>query len=303
MSELNGIIILNKPAGWTSNDCVVKMRGILRTKKVGHTGTLDPDVTGVLPICVGRATKIAEYITDAGKSYRAEVTIGRSTTTEDASGDTVEQSLVDRAISREEILEVLAELTGTIVQVPPMFSAVKVNGKRLYEYALKGQTVDRPSRNVEIYSIDLLDDVMTFRGDEIKFTIDVSCGKGTYIRTLAVSIGEKLGYPAHMSKLVRTRSAKFTLENALTFEELQTAANNQKIFEVIYPIEIGVAELPKHNVFGILAEKVKNGAVLHSQPDMAEPTAVFDGDDKLLAIYQNHPSKEGLVKPVKIIRI
>lgn len=303
MNELNGIVILNKPAGWTSNDCVQKMRGILRTKKVGHTGTLDPDVTGVLPICVGRATKIAEYITDAGKSYRAEVSIGRSTTTEDASGDTVEEKQVDRTISREELLKVLSELTGTIVQTPPMFSAVKVNGKRLYEYALKGQTVERPSRNVEVYSIDLLDDDDVFSGDEIKFTIDVSCGKGTYIRTLAVSIGEKLGYPAHMSKLVRTRSAKFTLENALSFEQLQEAADNQTIRVVVHPIEIGVAEMPKHRVYGTLADKVKNGAVLHSQPSMEEPTAVFNGEDKLLAIYQNHPSKEGLVKPVKIIMI
>lgn len=303
MNELNGIVILNKPAGWTSNDCVVKMRGILRTKKVGHTGTLDPDVTGVLPICVGRATKIAEYITDAGKSYRAEVTIGRSTTTEDASGDTVEQSIVDRTISREELLEFLAELTGTIKQTPPMFSAVKVNGKRLYEYALKGQTVERPSRNIEIHSIDLLDEAETFSGDEIKFNIDVACGKGTYIRTLAVTIGEKLGYPAHMSKLVRTSSAKFTLENALTFEELQEAADNQRTHELIHPIEIGVAEMPKHKVYGVLAEKVKNGALLHSQPDMPEPTAVFDEDGSLLAIYQNHPSKEGLIKPVKIIKI
>lgn len=303
LNELCGIIILNKPAGWTSNDCVVKMRGILRTKKVGHTGTLDPDVTGVLPICVGRATKVAEYITDAGKSYRAEVTIGRSTTTEDASGDIVESKKVDRTISRAELEQVLSELTGTITQTPPMFSAVKVNGKRLYEYALKGQIVERPSRKVEIYSIDLLDETLNYDGDEVKFTIDVSCGKGTYIRTLAVSIGEKLGYPAHMSKLVRTRSAKFTLEDAMSFEQLQVAADRQTIGEMIYPIETAVAEMPKHNVYGILAEKVKNGSVLHSQPDMIEPTAIFDGKERLLAIYQNHPSKEGFVKPVKIILI
>ncbi len=191
---MEGILPLYKPAGMTSHDCVFRLRKILKTKKVGHTGTLDPDVTGVLPICIGKATKVAEYITDAGKTYEGEVTIGFSTTTEDASGEIVETKKVNRTIQREEILQILQSLTGEIKQTPPMFSAVKVSGTRLYEYARKGIEVERPTRVVTIYSIDLLDDRDVFKGDEtISFRFRVSCSKGTYIRTLAVTIGQILG--------------------------------------------------------------------------------------------------------------
>ncbi|MDP4107873.1 MAG: tRNA pseudouridine(55) synthase TruB, partial [Bacillota bacterium] len=155
---MEGILPLFKPAGLTSHDCIFKLRKILKTKKVGHTGTLDPDVTGVLPVCIGRATKVAEYVTDAGKAYEGEVTIGFSTTTEDASGEVVEKKTIDRVITREEIEAVFSSLTGEIEQTPPMYSAVKVNGTRLYEYARKGIEVERPTRKVRIYSIELLDD-------------------------------------------------------------------------------------------------------------------------------------------------
>ena len=146
---MEGIIPLYKPKGLTSHDCVFKLRKILRTKKIGHTGTLDPDVTGVLPICVGKATKVAEYLTDAGKTYEGEVTIGISTSTEDASGDVIMKKRIERVILREEILTALQSLTGTITQTPPMFSAIKVNGKRLYEYARKGIEIERPSRTIQ----------------------------------------------------------------------------------------------------------------------------------------------------------
>src|SRR4051794_15877118 len=187
---MEGILPLYKPAGLTSHDCVFRLRKILKTKKVGHTGTLDPDVTGVLPICIGKATKVAEYITDAGKAYEGEVTIGFSTTTEDASGEVVENKVVDRVISREEILHLFDTFTGEIEQTPPMFSAVKVGGTRLYEYARKGIEVERPTRRVSIYSIELLDDRKEFIGTTVSFRFRVSCSKGTYIRTLAVMIGE-----------------------------------------------------------------------------------------------------------------
>ena len=200
---MEGIIPLYKPKGLTSHDCVFKLRKILRTKKIGHTGTLDPDVTGVLPICVGKATKVAQYLTDAGKTYEGEVTIGISTSTEDASGDVIMEKRIERVILREEILTTLQSLTGTITQTPPMFSAIKVNGKRLYEYARKGIEIERPSRTIQIYSLELLDDRNEFNGETISFRFRVSCSKGTYIRTLAVMMGEQLGYPAHMSDLCR----------------------------------------------------------------------------------------------------
>src|SRR3954470_17482435 len=200
---MEGIIPLYKPKGMTSHDCVFKLRKILKMKRIGHTGTLDPDVTGVLPICVGKATKVAEYITDAGKAYEGEVTIGYSTSTEDASGEVIERRKVDRTILSSEIMQIFQKLTGTITQTPPMYSAVKVNGKRLYEYARQGIEIERPSRMVTIYSMELLDDRIQFSGEDISFRFRVSCSKGTYIRTLAVMIGEALGYPAHMSDLCR----------------------------------------------------------------------------------------------------
>lgn len=306
MEELTGILILHKPAGFTSHDCIMKVRKILRMKRVGHTGTLDPDVTGVLPICLGRATKIAEYITDAGKEYIGEVTLGFATSTEDSSGEIVEEKQVDRVIKRTEIEKVLNSLKGKIIQIPPMFSAVKVNGKRLYEYAFKGQEVERPSREVQIYELELLDDRDEFTGKLVKFSFRVTCSKGTYVRTLAVTIGEKLGFPSHMSNLVRSRSAGFSIDHALTFEQISEMKENETIKHAVNPIELGVENLPKLIVNHEIELKILNGSVLMKKMftiDMAEPTAIFSETGKLLAIYQNHPEKNWLFKPVKIIQI
>ncbi|MFD0825343.1 tRNA pseudouridine(55) synthase TruB [Neobacillus sp. M.A.Huq-85] len=302
---MEGILPLFKPAGMTSHDCVFKLRKILKTKKVGHTGTLDPDVTGVLPICIGKATKVAEYITDAGKAYEGEVTIGYSTTTEDASGEVVEEKHVNRSIPREEILQVLQSLSGEIEQTPPMFSAVKVNGVRLYEYARKGIEVERPTRKVFIKSIELLDDREEFSGDMISFRFRVSCSKGTYIRTLAVTIGEKLGYPAHMSKLTRIQSATYKLEDCLTFDEIGNLMETGMIKEVLRPLESALSHLPKYVINDTVAEKVKNGAILPIPEHLKNsngPIVTETGEGQALAIYAEHPGKPGLMKPVKVLR-
>ncbi|MBM7655140.1 tRNA pseudouridine(55) synthase TruB [Neobacillus cucumis] len=302
---MEGILPLFKPAGLTSHDCVFRLRKILKTKKVGHTGTLDPDVTGVLPICIGKATKVAEYITDAGKAYLGEVTIGYSTTTEDASGEVVERKKVDRVITREEIMKVLQSLTGEVEQTPPMFSAVKVGGVRLYEYARKGIEVERPTRVVTIYSIELLDDREHFEGETITFRFQVRCSKGTYIRTLAVMIGERLGFPAHMSYLQRIQSASFTLEDCLTFEDIEAHMDNGTISEVLKPLEMALSHLPKLRINDKVAEKVKNGALLQT-PDHLQtingPIIAETDDGTALAIYAKHPNKPDLLKPVKVLR-
>jgi len=302
---MEGILPLYKPKGLTSHDCVFRLRKILRMKRIGHTGTLDPEVDGVLPICLGRA-KVAEYITDAGKTYVGEVTIGFSTTTEDAGGEIVEENLDRKSYSRDDILTVLAELSGEITQTPPMFSAVKVNGKRLYEYARQGLEVERPSRKVTIYSIELLDDREQFEGDVIRFRFQVSCSKGTYIRTLAVMIGEKLGYPAHMSQLTRIQSASFSLADCLTFSEVEELVEKGSIDEVLRPIETALYYLPKYQINDKLGEKVKNGAVLPIPATFLNekgPIVVEDGDGSALAIYEAHPQKEGLMKPKKVLKI
>ncbi|KUP07151.1 tRNA pseudouridine synthase B [Bacillus coahuilensis p1.1.43] len=299
---MNGILPLWKEKGMTSHDCVFKVRKILRMKKVGHTGTLDPDVEGVLPICLGRATKIAEYITDAGKEYIGEVTLGTSTTTEDASGEVIESVDSVEGVNVPKVLKVLKSLEGDIEQTPPMYSAVKVNGKKLYEYARAGIEVERPTRRVKIYSIELQEDSIVDKTNVTSFKFKVKCSKGTYIRTLAVQIGERLGFPAHMSHLVRTQSATFTKDNCVTLNELQEKVELGLLEDCLYPLEHGISYLPHFQLNDTLAEKVKNGGVFLSPkgfPMNEKVVMVYQG--QMLAIYQPHPSKEGMIKPVKVI--
>lgn len=304
---MDGILALYKEKGMTSHDCVFKLRKILKTKKIGHTGTLDPDVTGVLPICVGRATKVAQYLTDAGKAYEGEVTLGFSTSTEDASGDKVEENRVTDTFSRAQIVAVLRSLTGSIKQTPPMYSAVKVNGKKLYEYARKGIEVERPTREVTIHELTLLDDRELFQGDTISFRFRVRCSKGTYVRTLAVMIGEALGYPAHMSFLIRTESAGFTLEQCKTLEQVQELVDQGKQYELFWPLERGLSHLPNYQISDKVAKKVLNGAVLDKPEDLlvaeGEAFVMMNTNEEAIAIYQIHPTKAHLIKPIKVLAL
>lgn len=285
----------------TSHDCVFKLRKILGTKKVGHTGTLDPNVEGVLPICIGQATRIAEYITDSGKEYVAVISIGTSTETEDADGAIVEQDTSIKEINRQEIEEALHKLTGEITQIPPMYSAVKVKGKRLYEYARKGIVVERPERKVLIEQLELLSKETEFEGPEITFTIRIKCGKGTYIRTLAVQIGELLGYPAHMASLIRTASGNFRREDCFTLDEVAHAKEESRIDEQIRPIEEALSEFHFIEVDNEMYGKIVNGQVLpiHSKLQ-TESKIVFTKNHKALAVYIQHPTKEYLMKPEKM---
>ncbi|TLS37373.1 tRNA pseudouridine(55) synthase TruB [Pseudalkalibacillus caeni] len=296
--QTNGILPLFKPAGMTSHDCVYKIRKLLKTKKVGHTGTLDPDVTGVLPICIGKATKVAQYMSDYPKTYIAEVTLGTATYTEDASGETVERKTVHTAPSITEIKEVLSEFKGKITQIPPMYSAVKVNGKRLYEYAFEGKVIDRPERQVTIHEIELIDGV-EHNGETASFSIYVKCSKGTYVRTLAVDIGRKLGYPAHMSYLRRTASGPFEEEDCLTFEEITKKIEIGDSF--LYPIEKALGHFEPYMVDKDIIPKIKNGAVLpFPEGVLNDRFTIKDEAGKVIAIYQRHPNKPELMKPVKV---
>ncbi|WP_283746818.1 tRNA pseudouridine(55) synthase TruB [Bacillus cereus] len=299
---MEGVVLLHKPKGMTSHDCVFKLRKILREKRIGHTGTLDPDVTGVLPICVGRATKIAQFLTSETKTYEGEVTLGFSTTTEDASGEVVEKQDVNRVITRKEVEEVLAELTGTIEQMPPMFSAVKVNGKKLYEYARTGQEVERPVRTITIHEFVLLDEREVFEGENISFRFRVTCSKGTYVRTLAVMIGEKLGFPSHMSHLVRTASGEFLLEDCISFEEIEENVQNGTVESIFISIDEALSKFPKMVVDEKQAEKIKNGMFLKNELETTAPfITVFDKNDRCLAIYEHHPKHPGMLKPMKVL--
>ncbi|WP_096154596.1 MULTISPECIES: tRNA pseudouridine(55) synthase TruB [Bacillus] len=298
---MNGVLVLNKPKGLTSHDCVFKIRKILKTKKVGHTGTLDPEVTGVLPICIGNATKLVEFLTAEKKTYIADITIGFSTTTEDQTGETVEKNEISEVIKVANIQDVLTKLTGEIKQTPPMYSAVKVNGKKLYEYARAGVEVERPTRTVTIHEIKLLQAEELYEPqDTITFTIQVTCSKGTYVRTLAVAIGELLGYPAHMSKLQRTASGKFSLEESITLEKLQQLSEENRVNEILIPMENALSGLPTLEINDTLAEKVLNGALLPLPEIPFDELLAVMHNHKCIAIYMKHPTKKGLMKPKKV---
>lgn len=216
---MNGILNILKPPGMTSFDIVARVRALLKIKKAGHTGTLDPMAVGVLPVCVGSATKAIEFIIEKDKLYRAELTLGITTDTQDAEGKVI--SIREAAGSNDAIAAAIKSFEGKISQLPPMFSAVKINGRKLYEMARQGVAADRTARDIEIYSTSIID---IKRDENVRILFDVHCSKGTYIRTLCSDIGEKLGCGGHMSFLLRKRAGMFDLESAVTLEEIKRAA-------------------------------------------------------------------------------
>ncbi|WP_425255733.1 tRNA pseudouridine(55) synthase TruB [Mammaliicoccus sciuri] len=301
---MDGILAIHKEVGMTSHDVVFKLRKILKTKKVGHTGTLDPEVSGVLPICVGKATRVSDYVMESGKSYRAEVTIGVSTTTEDQTGEIVDQKRVDQNLwGKDEIIATLKQLEGDIEQIPPMYSAVKVNGKKLYEYARQNIEVERPVRRVHINSIDLISDVI-YENDICKFEIEVECGKGTYIRTLATQIGALLNYPAHMSHLIRLKSGGFTLNQAIKLDDLREIVEQDKLQDVILPLEYGLNGLTKITVHDKnIVTRIQNGQKIEkSLIDESKHDGEFVVwyEDKAIAIMDTYDKNETLYKPKKV---
>ena len=290
---MNGIINLKKEAGMTSHDAVFKLRKILGTKKIGHGGTLDPDVVGVLPIAVGKATRMVEFMQDEGKIYEGEITLGYSTTTEDSSGEVVADTPVLSPLDETIVDQAIASLTGTITQVPPMYSAVKVNGRKLYEYARAGQEVERPERQVTIYSFKRISPI-SYENNLARFTFRVKCSKGTYIRTLSVDLGEKLGYAAHMSQLTRTSAAGLQLDAALTLSEIEDKVQAGEL-DFLHPLEIGTGDLVKVYLTPEQAEEVRFGRFIQLERTEKE-LAGFEGE-KLLAILEK---RDHLYKPRKV---
>ena len=291
---LSGIINLKKEAGMTSHDAVFKLRKMLKEKKIGHGGTLDPDVTGVLPIAVGKATRLIEYMQEEGKIYEGEITLGISTTTEDASGEVVEVTPVSPDLSQEMVDQAMAAFVGQIVQIPPMYSAVKVDGRKLYEYARAGQEVERPKRTIEISSFERTSPLVA-EGDLVRFTFRVKCGKGTYVRTLSVDLGAKLGYASHMSKLERTGSAGLTLDDALTLAEISDLVEKED-FSFLRPLELGIGDLPTVELTSEQVTEVSFGRRISLETDV-DLFAAFH-QDKLIAILER---RDDLYKPRKVM--
>lgn len=253
---MNGIVCVNKPAGFTSFDVIAKLRGIMKIRRLGHGGTLDPMATGVLPVFVGTATKACDIMPDSSKSYRAAFELGKITDTQDITGTVLSSS--DMSVRRESIEEIIPGFIGKIMQLPPMYSAVQVNGQRLYDLARRGIEVERQPREIEVKSLTLADyDEESRRG-----VLEISCGKGTYIRTIIHDIGEKLGCGGIMTALVRTSSGGFSLADCHTLEELQSAADENRLEELILPIERVFDSLPKLKLNEVQTRMYRNGVKL-----------------------------------------
>lgn len=266
---MDGVLIINKPKGFTSHDVVNILRKALNTKKIGHTGTLDPNATGVLPILIGKATKISKYLIEHNKTYIATISLGEKTDTGDDQGNIIEKDLNFQNISCKQIGDVLKTFIGKQKQIPPIYSAIKINGKKAYEYARKGQTVELEPRNIEIYSIDLI----KIENNEITF--EVSCSKGTYIRTLCEDIAKKLGTIGYMKELTRTNVNEFKLGNAVTIDEIKE--NSLIVKEKVINIEKIFKDKPELKLNDRKKELFLNGVRL-----------TFEEPNDIYRIYNNN---------------
>lgn len=297
---MNGIIPLWKEKGMTSHDCVFKVRKILQMKKVGHGGTLDPEVDGILPICIGKGTKLLEFLHDSPKTYFGEITLGFSTSTEDAYGEIVEKRELEDKVSEELVDKHIEKMIGEIVQIPPMYSAVKVNGKRLYEYAREGIEVQRPKRQIEIYEFKRMSDI-SYDSDSKTccFSFLVTCSKGTYVRTLSVDLGHNLGLPSHMSKLTRLSSGGLKADQGITLNELENLAQSKQLDKAIISLEEVLKNTNKYQLSTEEFLQVKNGRFLTNiEYQGSEITLWYK--DKIIAIYEY---KSNYYKPKKMLQL
>jgi tRNA pseudouridine55 synthase len=295
-----GYLNINKPQGWTSTDVVRKLKGVTRAKKIGHGGTLDPLATGVLPICVGSATRFADTVLLGTKSYRITMTLGSSTNTYDSEGDTTAEADWS-SITRKQVVESLKDFRGKFDQVPPMFSALHHNGQRLYELARKGIEVERPARPVETMSLELVE----FNAPEV--ILDVECGHGFYARTLVHDIGEKLVTHAHMTGLVRTHAGVFNLENTVTIEQVIAAADSGDWRDVAMPIDTTLQHMRQATLTSAQVEMVGYGRQIAVYDigkagdfESGDRIRAYAPDGELLAILIFEPEKLGW-RPEKVL--
>lgn len=264
----NGIIIIDKPADWTSMDVCAKLRGILKTKKIGHAGTLDPMATGVLPVFVGQATRAVSFAESGRKEYVAGLRLGLVTNTQDTSGETLETYAVSATV--DDLRAVLPQFTGEIFQIPPMFSAIKIGGKKLYELARKGQEVERKSRTISIYELEVLEQI-----GENEYLLRILCSKGTYVRTLCHDIGAALGCGGCMSSLRRTMAAGFTLDDAVTLDDVQAQGE-----ALLQPVDSLFADSPAYHIrHGKVESLCRNGNAFTVHDDLPDGTYRVYGMD------------------------
>lgn len=284
---VNGILNVLKPPGMTSHDVISFARRVYGIKKIGHAGTLDPAAAGVLPIAIGNATRLLEYMTDCDKDYRTELSLGYATDTGDDTGKIL--STVPYNVPKKENIEkILTSFLGSSDQIPPMYSAIKINGKKMCDLARTGIYVDLKPRKITIHSIKLLNQT------ETSILFDVSCSKGTYIRSLCKDIGSILNIPSVMSFLVRTRVGVFTLDSALTLEEI---SENKE--QALLPSEIAIEHLPKLTLSPLEAASFQNGGTVLTNALFSTPIRIYNVDHSLLGIGKQITS--GYIKPVKVL--
>lgn len=294
----NGIINVYKEAGFTSHDVVAKMRGICGQKKIGHTGTLDPEATGVLPVCLGSGTKLCDMLADRDKEYVAVLLLGVSTDTQDTTGQILEEKTV--TVTEEQVTQAVMSFVGPYDQVPPMYSALKVNGKKLYELARAGKEVERQARPVVIHEIEILEMELP------RVTMRVACSKGTYIRTLCADIGERLGCGGAMESLKRTRVGEFVLQEALTLAQLQKLRDEGQLENCVKQVDTCFTNCPALHVKEEYRKLIDNGnAFLHFQTEEGKKhqpgqwVRVYSMEERFYGIY-TYDKERRIYKPVKM---
>lgn len=283
---IHGVINVYKEQGFTSHDVVAKLRGIVGQKKIGHTGTLDPDAVGVLPVCLGRATKLCDMLTDKDKVYEAVMLLGVETDTQDTTGQILKSSETDE-ITEEQVRAAVLDFVGDYNQVPPMYSALKINGKKLYEFAREGKTVERAARRVQIFDIEILSIALP------RVTMKVHCSKGTYIRTLCHDIGQKLGCGACMEKLTRTKVSRFEIKDSLTLAQIEVLKKEDRLSEILIPIDQMFANYPSIIVSGEAARLAYNGNGIKDRDVRKDENIldeayvrVYDDVEDFIGVYQ-----------------
>ena len=283
---VHGVINIHKEKGYTSHDVVAKLRGIVGQKKIGHTGTLDPDATGVLPVCLGKATKLCDMLTDKNKTYETVMLLGKTTDTQDISGEVLSEGTTEH-LTEEMVREAVLSFVGDYMQVPPMYSALKVNGKKLYELAREGVVIERKARPVTILDIQIKEI------DLPRVRMEVSCSKGTYIRTLCNDIGDKLGCGACMEELIRTKVSRFELKDSLTLDQVRALKEEGKLEEILVPIDAMFDAYETVLLKDEFISMVYNGNVFFPKhmKNFVELTdgkmvRVYDNEGQFIAIYK-----------------
>ena len=299
---INGVINVYKEPGFTSHDVVAKLRGILKQKKIGHMGTLDPNAVGVLPVCLGKATKLCDILSEKDKTYNATLLLGLDTDTQDTSGEVISKADTDSImeLSEDKVFETIKSYIGDYDQIPPMFSAIKINGEKLYNLARRGEVIERPARHCRII------DITVTKMELPRVDLHVTCSKGTYIRTLCHDIGKDLGVGGCMEKLVRTKVERFSVEDSITLKQIEEFRDNNTLEDYITPVDEMLGNYSKCMVSKGAEKLVYNGNIFTSgntflkmNHEDGQIVRVYTSEGEFIGLYKFNSEKQ-IYKPVKM---